>query len=105
MSSGVDEISQSSAISARRGKRPGTRGAAIGHISPEACNGGPIAFVEEGDLVCIDIPSCKIEVRVDEAVLAARKAAGTCPEPRIKTGYLARYAKQVSSAARGAVLE
>ena len=82
-----------------------TRGAAIGHVSPEAALGGPIAFVEEGELVCIDIPSCKIEVRVDEAVLAARKAAWTCPEPRIKTGYLARYAKQVSSAARGAVLE
>ena len=82
-----------------------TRGAAIGHVSPEAALGGPIACVEEGDLVCIDIPSCKIEVRVDEAVLAARKAAWTCPEPRIKTGYLARYAKQVSSAARGAVLE
>ena len=82
-----------------------TRGAAIGHVSPEAALGGPIAFVEEGDLVCIDIPSCKIEVRVDEAVLAARKAAWTCPDPRIKTGYLARYAKQVSSAARGAVLE
>ena len=82
-----------------------TRGAALGHVSPEAALGGPIAFVEEGDLVCIDIPSCKIEVRVDEAVLAARKAAWTCPEPRIKTGYLARYAKQVSSAARGAVLE
>ncbi|MDY2977971.1 MAG: dihydroxy-acid dehydratase [Oscillospiraceae bacterium] len=82
-----------------------TRGAAIGHVSPEAALGGPIAVVEEGDLVCIDIPSCKIEVRVDEAVLAARKAAWTCPEPRIKTGYLARYAKQVSSAARGAVLE
>ena len=82
-----------------------TRGAAIGHVSPEAALGGPIAFVEEGDLVCIDIPSCKIEVQVDEAVLAARKAAWTCPEPRIKTGYLARYAKQVSSAARGAVLE
>ena len=82
-----------------------TRGAAIGHVSPEAALGGPIAVVEEGDLVCIDIPSCKIEVRVDEAVLAARKAAWTCPEPRIKTGYLARYAKMVSSADRGAILE
>ena len=82
-----------------------TRGAAIGHVSPEAALGGPIAFVEEGDLVCIDIPSCKIEVRVDEAVLAARKAAWTCPEPRIKTGYLARYARLVSSADKGAILE
>ena len=82
-----------------------TRGASIGHVSPEAASGGPIGLVEEGDLIAVDIPSCKIEVRVDEAVLAARKAAWTCPEPRIKTGYLARYAKQVSSAARGAVLE
>ena len=81
------------------------RGAAHGPVSPPAALGGPRGVVEVGDLVCIDIPSCMSEVRVDEAVLAARKAAWTCPEPRIKTGYLARYAKQVSSAARGAVLE
>jgi len=82
-----------------------TRGASIGHVSPEAALGGPIAFVEEGDQIAIDIPNCRIDVLVDEATMAARKAAWTCPEPRIKTGYLARYAKQVTSAAKGAVLE
>ena len=82
-----------------------TRGASIGHVSPEAALGGPIAFIQEGDLVSIDIPNCKIDMQVDEATLAARKAAWVCPEPKVKTGYLARYAKLVSSAARGAVLE
>ena len=82
-----------------------TRGASIGHVCPEAAQGGPIAFVEEGDQIAIDIPSCKIELLVDDDILAARKAAWTCPEPKIKTGYLARYAKLVTSAARGAVLE
>ena len=82
-----------------------TRGASIGHVSPEAALGGPIAFIQEGDMVSIDIPNCKIDMQVDEATLAARKAAWVCPEPRIKTGYLARYAKLVGSAAKGAVLE
>jgi len=82
-----------------------TRGASIGHVSPEAALGGPIAFIQEGDMVSIDIPGCKIEMLVDEETLAARKAAWVCPEPKVKTGYLARYAKLVSSAARGAVLE
>ena len=82
-----------------------TRGASIGHISPEAALGGPIAYVEEGDAIAIDIPNCKIELLVDETTLAARKAKWVCPEPKVKTGYLARYAKLVTSAARGAVLE
>ena len=82
-----------------------TRGAAIGHVSPEAALGGPIAFVEEGDMVSIDIPNCKIEVQVDDATLAARKAKWVCPEPKVKTGYLARYAKLVQSASKGAVLD
>ncbi len=82
-----------------------TRGASIGHVSPEAALGGPIAFVEEGDVIAIDIPNHTIELKVDQATLAARKAKWVCPEPRIKTGYLARYAKQVTSAAKGAVLE
>ena len=82
-----------------------TRGASIGHVCPEAAQGGPIAFVEEGDRIAIDIPACTIRLLVDEEVLAARRAAWTCPEPKIKTGYLARYAKLVTSAARGAVLE
>ena len=82
-----------------------TRGASIGHVCPEAAQGGPIALVEEGDLIRIDIPNCRIELLVDEETLARRRAAWVCPEPKIKTGYLARYAKLVSSAARGAVLE
>ena len=82
-----------------------TRGAAIGHVCPEAAQGGPIALVEDGDLIAVDIPNCKVELLVDEDTLAARKAAWVCPEPKIKTGYLARYAKLVTSAARGAVLE
>ena len=82
-----------------------TRGASIGHVSPEAALGGPIAFVEEGDTIAIDIPNCKIDVLVDEATLAQRKAKWVCPQPRVQSGYLARYAKMVTSAARGAVLE
>ncbi|MDD6051156.1 MAG: dihydroxy-acid dehydratase [Clostridiales bacterium] len=82
-----------------------TRGASIGHISPEAAAGGLIALVEEGDLIAIDIPNCTIELKVDEAVLAQRRAKWVCPEPKVKTGYLARYAKLVTSADKGAILE
>ena len=82
-----------------------TRGAAIGHVSPEAALGGPIAFVEEGDIIAINIPAHTIELQVSDEVLAERRAKWVCPEPRIKTGYLSRYAKLVSSADRGAVLE
>ena len=82
-----------------------TRGAAIGHVCPEAAQGGAIALVAEGDIVSIDISNCRIEVQVDDATLAARKAKWVCPEPRVKTGYLARYAKMVQSASKGAVLD
>ncbi|MCC8048191.1 MAG: dihydroxy-acid dehydratase [Oscillospiraceae bacterium] len=81
-----------------------TRGACIGHISPEAAAGGTIALVEEGDEIAIDIPNCKIELCVPDDELARRRAAWVCPEPKIKTGYLARYAKLVTSADKGAVL-
>ena len=82
-----------------------TRGASIGHVSPEAASGGPIGLVEEGDLIAIDIPARTITLKVSEEELAARRAKWVCPEPKIKTGYLARYAKLVSSADRGAILE
>ncbi|WP_297987082.1 dihydroxy-acid dehydratase, partial [uncultured Oscillibacter sp.] len=82
-----------------------TRGASIGHVSPEAASGGPIGLVEEGDLIAIDIPAHTIALKVSPGELERRRAAWTCPEPRIKTGYLARYAKLVSSADRGAVLD
>lgn len=81
-----------------------TRGACIGHISPEAAAGGTIALVEEGDEIAIDIPGCKIELRVPDDELARRASAWVCPEPKVKTGYLARYAKLVTSADKGAVL-
>ena len=82
-----------------------TRGASIGHVSPEAAAGGTIALVEEGDIISIDIPNCKITLHVSDEELARRKAAWVCPEPKVKTGYLARYAKLVSSADKGAILE
>ena len=81
-----------------------TRGASIGHISPEAAAGGLIALVEEGDLISIDIPNCKIELKVSDEALAERRAKWVCPEPKVKTGYLARYAKLVTSADKGAIL-
>ncbi len=81
-----------------------TRGASIGHVSPEAASGGTIALVEEGDIIAIEIPNCSIELKVSDEELAKRKAAWVCPEPKVKTGYLARYAKLVSSADKGAIL-
>ncbi len=82
-----------------------TRGASIGHVSPEAASGGPIGLVEEGDRIAIDIPAHTITLKVSDEELSRRKAAWVCPEPKIKTGYLARYARLVSSADRGAVLD
>jgi dihydroxy-acid dehydratase len=81
----------------------GTRGAAIGHISPEAAEGGPIAFVKEGDHIKIDIPNKTLSLLVDDAELARRKAAWKAPEPKIKHGYAARYSRLVSSGSQGAV--
>jgi dihydroxy-acid dehydratase len=81
----------------------GTRGAAIGHISPEAADGGPIALVQDGDQIKIDIPAKTLTLLVDEAELAKRKASWQAPEPKIKHGYLARYSRVVSSGSKGAV--
>ncbi len=74
-------------------------------MSPEAAAGGTIGLVEEGDLISIDIPNCKIQLEVSDEELARRKAAWVCPEPKVKTGYLARYAKMVTSADKGAILD
>ena len=82
-----------------------TRGASIGHVSPEAAAGGTIGLVEEGDIISIDIPNCSIQLEVSDEELAKRKAAWVCPEPKVKTGYLARYAKMVTSADKGAILD
>ena len=82
-----------------------TRGASIGHVSPEAALGGNIALVKEGDTISIDIPACKIELLVSQEELNVRRSSWICPEPKIKTGYLARYTRLVTSAAQGAILQ
>lgn len=82
-----------------------SRGASIGHVCPEAAVGGPIALVEEGDRISINIPEHKLELLVDEEELAHRRAEWKPRKPAVTTGYLARYAKMVTSARRGAVLE
>jgi dihydroxy-acid dehydratase len=82
----------------------GTRGAAIGHVSPEAASGGNIALVREGDIIAVDIPGRSIELKVNEAELESRRATWVRPEPRITSGFLGLYARLVSSASRGAVL-
>ena len=82
-----------------------SRGASIGHVSPEAAVGGPIALVEEGDIISINIPELKLELKVSDEELAARKAKWQPREPKVTTGYLARYAAMVTSGTRGAILE
>jgi len=82
-----------------------SRGAAIGHVSPEAAVGGPIALVEEGDIIQIDIPNLKLELTVPIEELEARRAKWQPQEPKVKSGYLARYSAMVTSGNRGAVLE
>ena len=82
-----------------------SRGASIGHVSPEAAIGGPIAFVEEGDIIKINIPENTLDFVISDEELAKRKAAFVPREPKIKTGYLSRYEKLVTSADKGAILK
>ncbi|MBE5913510.1 MAG: dihydroxy-acid dehydratase [Pseudobutyrivibrio ruminis] len=82
-----------------------SRGASIGHVSPEAAVGGPIALVEEGDIIAIDIPNYTMTLKVSDEELAARKAKWQPREPKVTTGYLRRYAAQVTSGNRGAILK
>jgi len=83
----------------------GTQGACLGHISPEAAEGGPIGLVEEGDLITIDIPARTITLEVDSKELARRQNTWTPPPPKITTGYVGRYAKMVTSGSTGAILK
>ena len=76
----------------------------IGHVSPEAAVGGPIALIEEGDIISIDIPALKLEVKVSDEEMQARKRDGS-QRTKVTTGYLARYASMVTSGNRGAILE
>ena len=82
-----------------------SRGASIGHISPEAAVGGPIALIEEGDIISINIPENSLNVKVSDEELAGRREKWTPREPEITTGYLARYRELVTSGNRGAILE
>ncbi|NLM75546.1 MAG: dihydroxy-acid dehydratase [Clostridiaceae bacterium] len=82
-----------------------TRGASIGHVSPEAAEGGPIAFVKDGDMISINMNECTLTLEVSDEELEQRKKDWICPEPKIKTGYLARYSRFVTSASEGAVLK
>lgn len=82
-----------------------SRGASIGHVSPEAAVGGPIAFVEEGDIISINIPENKLDIKVSEGEMEARKAKWQPREPKVTTGYLSRYRELVTSGNRGAILE
>ena len=82
-----------------------SQGACVGHVSPEAMSGGPIALIEDGDMITIDIPNRKLELEISDEELAKRRANWVQPEPKIKTGYLARYAKLTTSANAGAVLQ
>lgn len=82
-----------------------TRGASIGHVSPEAMEGGPIGVVKDGDIISIDIPNGKLNVEISDDEIKARQAGWSAPEPRITKGYLGRYAKLVTSASTGAVLK
>ncbi len=80
-------------------------GACIGHVSPEAASGGPIGLLQPGDVVEIDIPGRTLSVRLSEAELAGRAKKWQAPEPRYKTGWLARYARMATSADTGAILK
>ena len=82
-----------------------SRGASIGHVSPEAAVGGPIALVEEGDMIAIDIDNCSITLKVSDEELAERRKNWKPRQPKVTTGYLARYASLVTSANRGAILQ
>ena len=111
---GMQEMLNPTAVISGRGLKVGlitdgrfsgaSRGACIGHVSPEAMAGGSIALIEDGDIIDIDIPNRKLELRVSDEELAKRKANWVKPEPKIKTGYLSRYAKLTTSASRGAVV-
>ena len=83
----------------------GTRGPCIGHVSPEAAVGGPIAALRDGDVITIDIPARKLNVRLTQTDIQMRLAKWTAPPPKIKTGYLSRYAKLVTSANTGAIVK
>ncbi|WP_415945091.1 dihydroxy-acid dehydratase [Selenomonas montiformis] len=112
---GMQEMLNPTAVITGRGLKVGlitdgrfsgaSQGACVGHVSPEAMEGGPIGLIEDGDIILIDIPNRRLELKVSDEDLARRRAKWTQPEPKIKTGYLSRYARLTTSASTGAVLK
>ncbi|OGP98102.1 MAG: hypothetical protein A2Z39_04820 [Deltaproteobacteria bacterium RBG_19FT_COMBO_46_9] len=82
-----------------------TRGACVGHISPEAMEGGPIGLLKEGDMITINIPGRKLYASISDAEMASRKKSWKAPKPKVTKGYLVRYARMVTSASMGAVVK
>ena len=89
----------------RRTVQRRNQGACIGHVSPEAADGGTIALVRDGDIISIDMNKCSLNLKVSDDELENRRKNWVCPPPKIKTGYLARYSKFVTSASEGAVMK
>jgi dihydroxy-acid dehydratase len=102
--SGIPELAKSCALVTDGRFSGATKGPAVGHVSPEAAAGGPIGLVHEGDSITVDIDAAALTLHVSEEELAERRSAYRVPEPRITRGALARYARLVSSADKGAVL-
>ncbi|MBQ1613907.1 MAG: dihydroxy-acid dehydratase, partial [Selenomonas sp.] len=112
---GMQEMLNPTAVITGRGLKVGlitdgrfsgaSQGACVGHVSPEAMEGGPIALIEDGDEIIIDIPNRKLELSVSDEELARRRQNWQQPEPKINHGYLARYARMTTSASTGAVVK
>jgi dihydroxy-acid dehydratase len=105
MVKGIPELSSSTALITDGRFSGATRGLCIGHVSPEAVEGGPIGLLRDGDIISIDLRARRLEVELPDDVLAARRAVWRAPEPRYRRGWLARYTRLVTNASNGAVLE
>jgi dihydroxy-acid dehydratase len=105
MVKGIPELSSTTALITDGRFSGGTRGLCIGHVSPEAAEGGPIGLVREGDMISIDLANRKLEVEVSDEELAARKQAWQAPAPKYQRGWLSRYTRMVTNASNGAILE
>jgi dihydroxy-acid dehydratase len=104
MIKGIPDLSASVALITDGRFSGATRGLSIGHVSPEAAEGGPIALLRDGDVINIDLGARRLEVALTEAELAARRNAWQAPEPKHRSGWLGRYARLVTNASNGAVL-
>jgi dihydroxy-acid dehydratase len=104
MVKGMPALSSTTALITDGRFSGGTRGLSIGHVSPEAAEGGPIGLLRDGDIISIDLGSRRLDVEVTDAELAARRESWQAPEPRFRRGWLSRYTRLVTNASSGAVL-